>query len=336
MGRVRTTGVNRREFLVGAAAAPLALTLDPRAFAAKLGGTWLAFVTADLESHVAVLDGWMLAPVARIRTGPGPRSIESAHDRIALVGHSQHGVVTLIDADTRGIYSSDRNRVLAELERFEAPRYTAVHPRLPIAYVTDSEAEAVVAVDLAARRVLARAAVRGPARHVSISRDGRTLWTVLGSAAPRVAVVDTSDPRRPRLARTFAAPFLAHDVVFAPDGRRVWVTSGAGRQIAIYRDRRLRRMLPAGAPPQHVAFDGGAAFVASGDDGTVRRHRLDGRLVREARVPLGSYNVAFGAGLGITPSLGSGAVTSLRADGRALARRDVGLAAHDACIVFGP
>jgi DNA-binding beta-propeller fold protein YncE len=329
--------MDRRRFLLAAAGSAAALALDPRALAARLGGTWLAFVTADLESHVAVLHGWGLERIGKIRTGPGPRSIESAHDRIAVVAHSEHGVVTLLDAATRGIHTSDRDRVRAELDRFAAPRYTAVHPRLRIAYVTDSEDETVVAIDLRTARVLWRTAVPGPARHVSISRDGRTLWTALGSKASRVAVLDAADPRRPRLARTFAPPFLAHDVVFSPDGRTVWLTSGAERRIALYgRERRPRRILAAGAPPQHVAFEATAAFVAAGDDGTVRRHRLDGAFLREVRVPVGSYNIAFGWGLGVTPSLADGSVTSLGANGRALTRRDVGLAAHDACVVFGP
>jgi DNA-binding beta-propeller fold protein YncE len=328
--------MDRRRFLLASASSAALLARDPRAFAARLGGTWLTLVTADLESHVAVFDGWRLAPIAQIRTGPGPRSIESAHDRVAVVAHSQHGVVTLLDADTRDV-TSDRSRIRAELDRFATPRYTAVHPRHQIAYVTDSDAEAVVAIDLRAARILSRTSVRGPARHVSISRDGRTLWIVLGSAAARVAVLDTSDARRPRLVRTFAPPFLAHDVVFAAGSRKVWLTSGAERRLAILgADGKVRRIIEAGASPQHVAFAQNTAFVASGDDGTVRRHRLDGTLVREARVPVGSYNITFGWGLGVTPSLADGSVTSLGANGRSLSRRDVGRAAHDACIVFGP
>ncbi len=330
--------MDRRRFVLAAAGASLSLAFEPAALARPRGGTWLALVTADLESHVAVLDGLRLRPTLRIRTGPGPRSIESAHDRIAVVAHSEHGVVTLLDADTRSIYGSERNRIRAEIDRFEAPRYTAVHPRLPIAYVTDSEAESVVAVDLRAGRVLRRTSVPGPARHVSISRDGRRLWTVLGSASSRVAVVDTSDPRRPRLIRTFTPPFAAHDVVFAPDGKSVWLTSGAEKRLGVFGPGgRARRLLAGGSPPQHVAFTAYDAVVASGDDGTVRWHRLfDGSFVRERSVPVGSYNVTFAWGMGVTPSLASGSVTCLRDNGRPLARRDVGLAAHDACIVFGP
>jgi DNA-binding beta-propeller fold protein YncE len=329
--------MDRRRFLVASAGTAAALAQGPRAFASRAGGTWLVLATADLESHVAMLDGWKLRPVGRIQTGPGPRSVESAHDRIAVVGHSDYGVVTLLDADTRDIYLPERNRVLAELDNFEAPRYTAVHPRQLLAYVTDSTAEEVVTLDLRRARIVARTRVPGPARHVSISPDGRTLWTALGNAAARIAILDTSDPRRPRLARRFAPPFAAHDVVFAPDGKRVWVTSGDERRLGLFGpDGRARRLVAAGSPPQHVAFGSGAALVASGDDGTVRRHRLDGTLVREQRVPLGSYNVAFRWGMGVTPALPDGSVTSLRSDGRALSRRDIGLAAHDACIVFGP
>lgn len=321
--------MDRRAFLLTAAAAPVVLALEPHALAARLGGTPLAFVTADLESHVVVLDLGTATTVARIPTAPGPRSIESVHDRTAGVAHTEHGVVTLLDVEPR--------RIRAELEDFEAPRYTAVHPTRPIAYVTDSASEEVVVLDTDRAKVLWRTRVPGPARHIGVSPDGATIWTALGTKAARVAVLDASDPRRPRLARTFAPPFLGHDVVFAPDGRAVWVTSGSERRIAVYRagSRRPARILGAGAPPQHVSFARDKAFVASGDDGTVRRHRLDGELVHEARVPVGSYNVTFGSGRLVTPSLGAGTVSLLDRNGRVQAVRRVARAAHDACIVLG-
>jgi DNA-binding beta-propeller fold protein YncE len=321
--------VNRRRFLGAALSGSVALATEPWALAARLGGTPVAFVTADLEAHVVVLDLDTEDVVRRIRTGPGPRSIESVHDWIAVVAHTEHGVVTLLDAAT--------SRIRAELERFEAPRYTAVHPRRPLAYVTDSSREEVVVVDAERAKVLWRARVPGPARHISMSPDGQTLWTALGTAAGRIAVLDTSDPRRPKSVRTIAPPFLAHDVVFAPDGRTVWVTSGAERRAALYgRDRRPRRILSAGAPPQHVTFAREKAFVASGDDGIVRRHTLGGELVREAQVPVGSYNVTFGWDTVVSPSLAQGTLSVLDRNGRVRAVRQVARAAHDACIVFGP
>jgi DNA-binding beta-propeller fold protein YncE len=318
--------MNRRAFVLAAAGAAFSVR-SATAPATRLGGTPLAFVTADRESHVVALELRTARVVDRIRTGPGPRSIEAVRGTIAVVAHTEHGVVSLLDAT---------GRLRAEVERFAAPRYTAVHPTGAYAYVTDSEREEVAVLEVDRGRVLWRTAVPGPARHLSLRPDGQVLWSALGNASERVAVLDTSDARRPRLLRTVAPPFLAHDVVFAPDGRTVWVTSGDERRIALYRDGRPRRIVPAGSPPQHVAFGHATAFVASGDDGTVCRHRLDGDLLREERVPVGSYNVAFQHGRLVTPSLGAGTLALLDGSGRVQAVRTVARAAHDACIVVSP
>jgi DNA-binding beta-propeller fold protein YncE len=321
--------MDRRRFLAAAAAGSLSLALAPRAFAARAGGIDpKALVTADLESHVVVLDLATARIRERVPTAPGPRSIESVDASTAVVAHTEIGVVSIL-VSHGGVGLS------AELDGFEEPRYTAIHPRRRLAYVTDSAREQVVVLDPEEARIVSRTSVPGPARHISVSSDGRTIWTALGTAAARLAVLDARDPRRPKLVRTLTPPFLAHDVVFAPDGRTVWVTSGAERRIALFAsDRRRPRLLAAGAPPQHVTFTREKVFVASGDDGTVRRHRPDGALVREARVPTGSYNVAFGFDRLVTPSLGQGTVTFLDRNGRVAAVRKVARAAHDACVVY--
>jgi DNA-binding beta-propeller fold protein YncE len=328
--------VDRRQFLAAAAAGSLSLAFGSRGFAALAKGAPLALVTADLESHVVVVDLQTTRVVKRIATGPGPRAVEyvrGAFGSGVLVAHTEHGVVTLIGAESLSIR--------AEVDGFEEPRYACTGPidrspgRPVIAYVTDSAAEEVVTMEVTGRgKVLWRTHVPGPARHISISPDGHTIWTALGTAAARVAVLDASDATRPQLVRTFAAPFLAHDVVFAPDGRAAWVTSGDEKQIALYRGgRRPARVLAAGAAPQHVTFTREKAFVTSGDDGTVRRHRLDGALVREARVPVGSYNISYGSLRLVSPSLDRGTLSLLDQNGRVLAVRKVARAAHDACIV---
>jgi DNA-binding beta-propeller fold protein YncE len=323
--------MDRRDFLLAAAATPVALTLGPRVAVARSSrASALALVTADLESHVVILDLPAGTTAGRIETGPGPRSIESSPAGVALVAHTAHGVVSLLGGSPPTLRKG--------IGGFAAPRYTAMHPSGAIAYVSDSSSEEIVTLDLQRGRVLWRTEVPGPARHISISPDAKTLWTSLGSKAARVAILDTRDPRRPRLVRTFAPPFLAHDVVFAPDGRGIWVTSGSEPRIAVYRSAETRhapQMVAADTPPQHVTFAGGHAFVASGKDGTVRRHRVDGVLVGNARVPLGSYNVTFGSGSVITPSLGRGTLSVLDTGGRVRAVREIARAAHDACIVIG-
>jgi DNA-binding beta-propeller fold protein YncE len=319
--------VDRRRFLLVGASAALALGADPWARAARRGDAAVAFVTADLESHVVVVSLSSGRTLGHIATAAGPRSIESVHGRAAIVAHTQHGLVSIVDAVAR--------EVRAELDSFSAPRYTAVHPAKAIAYVTDSMAEEVVVVDVARARVLARTRVPGPARHASVSRDGRTLWTALGSKAELLALLDLGNPTRPRLERTLTTPMLAHDVVFAPDGEHAWVTSGAGHRIVLYRaeTREVVSVLAADRAPQHIVFVGDLAFVSSGDDGTVRVCRSNGDLVHAASVPIGSYNVTFGSGRAVSPSLSRGTVALLDQHGHVRAVRTVAKAAHDACIV---
>jgi DNA-binding beta-propeller fold protein YncE len=205
------------------------------------------------------------------------------------------------------------------------------------AHVSDSGAGEVVVVDLWRGRIRARAHVGLHARHLTLDPAGRTLWIALGPKASAIAVVDVTDPWRPRLRGHVHPPFLAHDVGFAPGGRRVWVTSGDRRRIAVFAPDAPRagpRILLADAPPQHVTFGQGVAYVASGDSGTLRVHALaGGRPLHTTAVPAGSYNVQCGSERVLTPSLERGTLTVRDGAGRMLAGRRVALAAHDACVI---
>ncbi|MGZ8688469.1 MAG: YncE family protein, partial [Gaiellaceae bacterium] len=290
--------MNRRQFVFAAAALPVLLRRDPLALASRLGGgRQLALVTADSEAHVVALrlrDG---AVVARLRTLAGPRSIQTVGND-AVVAHTSAGAVTVIDGESL--------RVRHVLRGFEEPRYTAGSPYGPLAYVTDSAAGEVVVVDILRGRIVWRAEVDGPARHVSLSPSERTLWVSLGSSATRIAVLSLQEPHRPRLARFVTPPFPAHDVGYEPSGHRLWLTSGDVRHETVLvcdGSGRVLRRLPGGATPQHVTFVGHLAHVSSGADGTLRVYSLlDGRLRRTTRLPLGSYNVQAADGLVLTPS----------------------------------
>jgi DNA-binding beta-propeller fold protein YncE len=312
--------MNRRRFLAAAAAAPFALREVPAALAAAAP---LAFVTADTESHVAVVDLLAGAVRKRIETHPGPRSVERVGD-VAVVAHTVSGAVSVLDpAGVRHM-----------IHGLEEPRYTAAAHDGRHAFVTDSGRAEVVTVDVVRGEVVARLKLHLWPRHLSLSRDGRTLWVGLGTASPVLVVVDVTDPRRPRLQGTVRPPFAAHDVGFAPTGR-VWVTAGDARSIAVY-DRGRVRVLAADAAPQHVTFLDGRAFVTSGDDGTVRVYdERAARLLRTTRVPVGSYNVQFAAGRVITPSLNAGTLCVLDAGGVERERVHVAASSHDACLARG-
>lgn len=321
--------MNRRELLIAAAAAPIALAMPRAASAAAQGGTPLALVTADSIDRVLAVDLSDLRIVRSLAVPDQPHGIEAV-DLLsaALVLSPASGTVTILE--------TAHPRVRTVLDGFHGPRYAAGDPRGTYAYVSDDVAGQVVAIDVARARVIGRVEVGTGARHITISPDGLRVITALGSKAPRLALVDVSRPRRPRLVRTFPADDLAHDVGFTPDGNHVWISSGVDRRLAIHDGFSLRRLqvVPGDAPPQHVTFDEWArhVYVASGDSGTLRTHSLaDGSLLRTRRVTTGSYNVCALTGRVVTPSLDDGRLTLL--DARGLRSVRVAAHAHDACIV---
>lgn len=286
-------------------------------------------VTADTEAHVAAVAPGSGRVRARIGTLAGPRSIEAAPGGRAVVVHTTEGAVTLLE--TRPL------RVRRVLRGFGEPRYTAVHPGGRWAYVSDSGSGAVHVVDLERGRAVAGVEVGDRARHITIAPDGRTLWVALGSTAPALAVVDVTEPSRPRPAGRLVPPFLAHDVACSPGGGRLWVSSGDRSRLALYDARGTAgplAILRAGAAPQHVTFGPSRAYVASGEDGTLEIRRTgDGRIVASRAVPRGSYNVQRGAGWVVTPSLDLGTLIVASLDGRIASRARIASAAHDACVV---
>jgi DNA-binding beta-propeller fold protein YncE len=288
----------------------------------------LALATADTEAHVVVvaLDSGRVQ--RRLSTAEDPRSIESGAGGHIVVAHPAVGAVSLLTARPA--------RVRRVLRGLGAPRYTAIAPDGGHAFVTDGERGEVVVVDLRRARIVGGVEVGAGARHVTLDPAGRTLWAALGSSAAAIAVVDVSEPARPRLRRRLRPPFLAHDVAFSPSGRRVWVTAGRERRLAVLAAGGGGRalLLGADAAPQHVSFGRGVAFVASGDAASVRVHDLaDGRVRRTTRVPYGSYNVQAGAGAVVTPSLSRGTLTVLDRDGGVRHEVQIARAAHDACIL---
>jgi DNA-binding beta-propeller fold protein YncE len=312
--------MDRRAFITGAAS----LVLAPRALAA---GQEVALVTADEEGRLVAVD----LPAGRVRryvrTLPKPRSIQAAGP-MAVIAHSELGAVTLVRGSTLAVEHV--------LRGFGEPRYTAGHPDGRHAYVTDARRGEVVALDVLRGRVVGRAAVGRLARHVTIDPAGRTLWVALGAKAERIAVVDVTQRARPRLLRQLRPPFLAHDVGWTPDGKRVWVSSGDREEVAIYQSRtgKLLKRVPADEPPQHFTFRGDLVYVASGESGTLRVHRVDGPAGHKATIPPESYNVQQAYGWVVTPALGRGTLCLLDRQGRRRWTRTIARSSHDACVVI--
>ena len=277
-------------------------------------GIPFAYVTADTESQVAVVDTVHGIVLHRIPTRPDPRSIQRVGNAL-VVTHTAVGAVSVLD----GLAVSH------VLDGFEEPRYVVASRDGRYAFVTDSGRADLAAVDIRRGEVAGRVQLRLWPRHLTISPDGRTLWIGLGTASPQLAVVDVRDPTRPRLREYVRPTFAAHDVGFAPSGR-IWVTAGVEQRISAH-----GRILAADAAPQHVTFLDGRAYVTSGDDGTLRIYEeATARLLHTTRIPVGSYNVQFLADRVLTPSLNEGTLCAAGAGGRLLSRTRVAPSCHDA------
>jgi hypothetical protein len=314
--------MDRRAFIAGAAS----LVVAPRALARIGSGLEVALVTADEEARLVAVGLATGRVHGYVRTLPRPRSIEAVGPMV-VIAHSEIGALTLVRSSSLAV-----EHVLRGLGE---PRYTAGHPDGRHAYVTDARRGEVVALDVLRGRVLAREHVGALARHITIDPSGRRLWIALGAKAEQIAVVDISRRARPRLLRRFRPPFLAHDVGWAPDRKRVWISSGDRNELAIYQVRtgRLLKRLPADEPPQHFTFRGDLVYVASGESGTLRVHRVDGARGRMTTIPPESYNVQQAYGWVVTPALGRGTLCVLDRRGRVRWRRTIARSSHDACIV---
>jgi hypothetical protein len=309
--------MNRAEFLVAAAATPFALRTPPPS---------VALVTADTESRIAVVDLDRGVVRSQIATRPGPRSIERVGES-AVIAHTVLGELTIVDSRSLQI-----RHVLAGLGE---PRYTAGAADGRHAFVTDSGHIELVTVDVLRGSIVGRLKLTQWPRHLSLSPDGRTLWVGLGTAADEIAVVDVSDPRRPTLRGHVRPPFLLHDVVIAPGGRRAWVTGGESPSVAVYDlpSARLLRVLPSDAAPQHVTFTAGRAFVTSGDAGTLRLYAQSSlRHLATTELPVGSYNVQFAGRRVLSPSLNAGSLCVVDSRGALTQRVHVAASSHDACL----
>ena len=102
------------------------------------------------------------------------------------------------------------------IEGFGEPRYTAAAHDGRHAFVSDSGHTELVAIDVLRGVVVGRVKLSQWPRHVSLAPDGRTLWVGLGTASNAIAVVDVSDPTRPRHTEIGKPHFRAPDAGFDP------------------------------------------------------------------------------------------------------------------------
>jgi DNA-binding beta-propeller fold protein YncE len=155
-------------------------------------------------------------------------------------------------------------------------------------------------------RVMSTTALGAGAHHLSFDARRPRAWVALGESARTIVILSTADQAHPRVIGRFDPGFPVHDVSFAPDGKRVWITSANGPDVTVVGavDHRPLFRVPVGRAPQHVAFAGRYAYLTSGYGSTIERvDAASGRVVARARSPYGSFELAAGDGYVVTSSL---------------------------------
>jgi DNA-binding beta-propeller fold protein YncE len=293
----------------------------------------LALVTAETQNRLLAVDVRTGHVVRSLRVPADPQNVEAYAGDAAVVS-TKAGVVTRLDPRTLEIRQVIRG--------FASPHIAAYAPSGDYLFVTDDVRGQVASIPLGSRSVR-KVFVGYGAHHMAFSPDQQRLLIALGERARSIAVVDTSDPRRPRLEGNFNARGFAHDLAFTPDGRFIWVTYDDRAYLRIFATRSLQPVgaLYTGPPPAHVRFDDASGlarfdnrvYVTSGNAAALRifdwKRR---RLLRLARTAPGSYNLAIDHGLVATSSLTTGTLTIVRGGRRALSEQ-VASSARDVALV---
>jgi DNA-binding beta-propeller fold protein YncE len=276
-----------------------AVAVSARPAARLLPARAQALITAETENQLLVADLPGGRVIRRIRLPDDPENVASSgKGGVVVVVSSGAGKVTLLDRDTL--------RPLRVLGGFASAHIPAFSPDGGHAYVTDDARGTLTAIRLSDAAVTSTVLVGAGAHHLSFSPDQRRLWIALGESARQIAILNTSDPDRPRLINQFTPGFLAHDLSFTPDGGRVWITSASGPDVAVFdaRDHRLLFRVRVGPAPQHVVFYGRAAYLTSGYGSVIERvDTATGRVLERTGAPYGSFELDAAHGYVTSASL---------------------------------
>ncbi|MNZ80426.1 Lactonase, 7-bladed beta-propeller [compost metagenome] len=233
-----------------------------------------------------------------------PHNVDLSHDGKILL------IVGMPAAHGHGVHGEQGGRLLVLDAVNPAASATAValggHPAHVVpdtrgewAFVTDADSHAVLVIDLAASRVVARIPVGRYPHGLRLSPDGRTL-AVANRDSDDVSLIDVVS--RTQTVR-IAVGRQPVQVAFTPDGQRLFVSlSGENAVAAVNLQSRTRTATyPVGPSPIQlsVSSDGAKLVVANQGSQAMPGHSLSiletatGRLIATTEVGNGAHGVSI-------------------------------------------
>jgi DNA-binding beta-propeller fold protein YncE len=303
-----------------------ALVLVLPAQARTTGGTAVALVTAETQNELLAVSLPPQRVLRRVHVPADPQNVAVVGASAVVVVSTKSHAVTVLTPDLE---------LVRVFRSFRAPHLAAIFPDGKHVYVTDDATGMLTVLELTRPSVVARVFVGVGAHHLALSPDGNRAWIALGEHARTIVILDTASIVHPRVIDRFDPGFAAHDLGFNAADGRVWVTSDSDESVRVFAatTHRILFSVPAGPPPQHVAFGPlGQAYLTSGYGSRIVAASRWGRILRTGTIPYGSFNVASAGDLVVTSSLLRGTVTELNARLHIISTLKVAPAARDVAI----
>ena len=185
---------------------------------------------APAGAGIAVVDVAGRKVIKQIATPPGPFAVDLPPDgKTAFVSNSETNELLVIDVGAGTIKTKTHVGT--------APQGVAVRPDGKVVYVAAHGADELSAIDTKTMTLLGRIDAGSRPQIVLFTPRAQTA-VVIDEGLPSVTTVDVKKNAFkeqftiPELPKTTPPPAL-QSAVFSPDGKRLYVTTGAGRSVLI-------------------------------------------------------------------------------------------------------
>lgn len=223
--------------------------------------------------------------------------VGSDPEEFALSADGRHLFVANEDTGECSAWEIASGRRLWKASVAEEPEGVALNPRAHEALVTSEAGGDITILDTETGTRLGQIVLGARPRSIAVKSDGSQAVVAL-EADGAIAVIDLSARRLAKTIKLQPAPALPMGVVYSPDQRRVFVTTGRGGKLAaVDLESGQTTMIAVGKRPWGIALspDGKRLFTANGPSNDVSVVEVETlREIARIKVGEGPWGVTLG------------------------------------------